>query len=132
MKGHLAAQVAGERALAIGHKPHLVRHGAVPGDDPAIFLTITVGEEGGEKIGVREPQNFRLMPESDGLQQGVVHPHEPPIGVFDEEIDVRQHVKQLAQGVFGGETREKGLLELHSLGIVSGPGGFVGHWHGNL
>jgi len=72
------------------------------------------------------------MAKSDGQQQGLIHPHEPPLGVFDEEIDVRKHIKQLAQRVFGNETRQEGFLEFFPLGATSGMGGFVAHFHVNL
>jgi hypothetical protein len=71
------------------------------------------------------------MAKSDGLQQGLIHPHEPPFGVFHEEIDVRKHIKQLAQRVFGNETRQEGLLESFSFGAMGGSGGFVAHFHVN-
>ncbi len=91
-----------------------------------------MGEKRGEKVGVRESQDFRLTAKSDGLQQGLIHPHEPPLGVFDEEVDVREHIKQLAQRVFGNETRQEGFLEVAPLGALRSRRGFVAHFHVNL
>jgi hypothetical protein len=71
------------------------------------------------------------MAKPDGLQQCLFHPHEPPLGVFDEEIDIRKHIKQLAQRVFGNETRQEGFLEFLSLGAVSGLRGFLARFHVN-
>jgi hypothetical protein len=71
------------------------------------------------------------MAKSDGLQQGLIHPHEPPLGVFDEEIDIRKHIKQLAQRVFGNEMRQEGFLEFLSLVALGGLGGCVALFHVN-
>jgi hypothetical protein len=62
----------------------------------------------------------------------LIHPHEPPLGVFDEEIDVREHIKQLAQRVFGNETRQEGFLESFSLVAFGGLRGFVALFHLSL
>jgi hypothetical protein len=61
----------------------------------------------------------------------LIHPHEPPLGVFDEEIDVRKHIKQLAQRVFGNETRQEGFLESFPLVAFGGLRGFLALFHVN-
>jgi hypothetical protein len=131
VQGGLATQVADQDTFAVGHEPNLVPDHLVVAGDPAVFFTITLSEKWGEKVGVRESKDFGFMAKSDGLQQGLIHPHEPPLGVFDEEIDVRKHIKQLAQRVFGNETRQEGFLEFLSLVAMGGSGGFVAHFHVN-
>jgi hypothetical protein len=62
----------------------------------------------------------------------LIHPQEPPIGVFDEEIDIWKHVKQLAQVVLRSEKGQKSVLEVFPLGNLSGMGFFAAHLHGTL
>jgi hypothetical protein len=131
MQGGLAAQVADQNTFAVGHEPNLVPDHPVVAGDPAVFFTIALGEKWGEKVGVRESQNVRLMAKSDGLQQGLIHPYEPPVRVFDEEIDIREHIKQLAQRVFGNETRQEGFLESFSLGALSSLRRSFARFHAN-
>ena len=52
----------------------------------------------------------------------MIHPHEPSVGVFDEEIDVSKQIKQLSQRVLGNETRQDGFLKFLPLDVTRGPG----------
>ncbi len=69
VQGCLAAQVSDKGSFAIGHEANLVPDYYVFVCDPAVFFTITMGEQRREKVGVTatcaRPREFSGTPVSE-------------------------------------------------------------------